>query len=175
MTPDNRIWTFITLPATVKCDPQLSSVTRNCQICIMQLNTLKTGIFKSKEFMNGIIIRRNFSLNNTCSFNSPHVRFKETRFVISLLTRNCQVHCMFRRQIIFRSYTHLLPYIFNCFKKKQKMYLKILFLVLLKHELWTSMLSETIKPTSWTFLFQLETIYNKHLYNWFGLDSALNK
>ena len=26
-------------------DPQLSSVTRNCQIYIMQLDTLKTGIF----------------------------------------------------------------------------------------------------------------------------------
>ena len=40
-------------------DTQLSIVTRNCQICIVQLDTLKSGIFKSKELMNGIIIRRN--------------------------------------------------------------------------------------------------------------------
>jgi len=36
-------------------DPQLSSVTLNGQIYIMQLDTLKTGIFKSKEFMNCVI------------------------------------------------------------------------------------------------------------------------
>jgi len=34
-------------------DPQLSIVNRNCQKYIMQLDTLKTGIFKSKELMKG--------------------------------------------------------------------------------------------------------------------------
>jgi len=31
--------------------------------------------------MNGIIIRRNYFLNNICSFIYPYFRFKETRFV----------------------------------------------------------------------------------------------
>jgi len=62
-------------------DPQLSSVTRRCQIYIMQLDTLKTGICTSTKFACGIIINRNYLLNNIYSFNSPYFRFKETRFV----------------------------------------------------------------------------------------------
>jgi len=40
-------------------DPQLSSVTRNSPIYSIQFDTLKTEIFKLKEFMNFIIVRRN--------------------------------------------------------------------------------------------------------------------
>jgi len=40
-------------------DPQLSSVTRNCQINIMPLDTLMTGIYKWKEFLNCIIVKKN--------------------------------------------------------------------------------------------------------------------
>jgi len=74
-------WHLITEYKHLSRDPQLSSVTRNCQIYIIQFDTLKTGIFKSEEFMNGIIIRKNYLLNNMCSFNSSYVRFKEKRFV----------------------------------------------------------------------------------------------
>ena len=48
----------------MSCDPQLSSVTRNCQIYNMQLDTLNTWFFKLKEFLNFIIVRRNKLLNN---------------------------------------------------------------------------------------------------------------
>jgi len=44
----------------------------------MQLDTLKTGIFKLNEFTNFIIVRRNILLNKLCSFVSPNFRFKET-------------------------------------------------------------------------------------------------
>ena len=62
-------------------DPQLSSVTRNCQIYSRQLDTLKTGIFNLKKNQNFIIVRRNYVLNNLCSFVSPNFFFKETGFV----------------------------------------------------------------------------------------------
>ena len=45
-------------------DPQLSSVTRNCQIYSIQLDTLITAIFKLKEFMNFIMVKRNILLDN---------------------------------------------------------------------------------------------------------------
>ena len=62
-------------------DPQLSSVTRNCQIYSMQLDILNTGFFKLKEFLNFIIVRRNTLLNNECRSVSPNFPFKETRVV----------------------------------------------------------------------------------------------
>jgi len=58
-------------------DPQLSCVTRNCQICCMQLGTLKTGFFfKLKEFLNVIIVRMTYLLNNLCSIVFPNFRCK---------------------------------------------------------------------------------------------------
>jgi len=62
-------------------DPELSSVTRNCQIDIMPLDTLMIGIYKLKEFMNCIKVKRNNLLNSMYSTVSPDFRFKETPFV----------------------------------------------------------------------------------------------
>jgi len=62
-------------------DPELSSVTRNCQIYTMPLDTLKIGIYKLKEFMNCIKVKRNNLLNSICSSVSPDFRFKETPYV----------------------------------------------------------------------------------------------
>jgi len=62
-------------------DPDLSSVTRNCQIYIMPLDTLKIGIYKFKDFMNCIKVKRNNLLNSICSSSSPDFRFKETPYV----------------------------------------------------------------------------------------------
>ena len=62
-------------------DPELSSVTRNCQIYIMPLETLKIGIYKLKEFMNCIKVKRNNLLNSIYSTVYPDFRFKETPFV----------------------------------------------------------------------------------------------
>ena len=62
-------------------DPELSSVTRNCQIYIMPLDTLKTGIYKLKEFMNCIKVKRNNLLYSIYSSVSPDFRFKEATFV----------------------------------------------------------------------------------------------
>ena len=62
-------------------DPELSNVTRNCQIYIMQLDTLKTGIYKLKDFMNCIKVKRNNLFNSIYSSVSSDFRFKETRFV----------------------------------------------------------------------------------------------
>jgi len=75
------------------CDPQLLSVTRNCQIYIMLLGTRKIGIYKLKDFMNCIKVKRNNLLNSIYSSVSPDFRFKENPTLISLLTRNCRVHC----------------------------------------------------------------------------------
>jgi len=47
-------------------DPELSSVTRNCQIYIMPLDNLKIGIYKLKDFDSSV---------------SPDFRFKETPYV----------------------------------------------------------------------------------------------
>jgi len=62
-------------------DPELSSVTRNCQIYIMPLDTLKIGIYKLKEYMNCINVKRNNLLNSIYSFVSPDFRFQVTSFV----------------------------------------------------------------------------------------------
>jgi len=74
-------WLLATENKHLSRDPQLASVTRNCQIYSMQLDTLKTGIFKLKEFMNFIIVRGDMLLNNLCSFVSPNFRFKDTHSV----------------------------------------------------------------------------------------------
>ena len=62
-------------------DPELSSVTRNCQIYIMPLDTLKIGIYKLKDFRNFIKVMRNNLLNSIYSSVSPDFRFKETPYV----------------------------------------------------------------------------------------------
>ena len=62
-------------------DPELSSVTRNCQIYIMPLDTLKIGIYKLTDFMNCIKLKRNNLLNSIYSSSSPDFRFKETSYV----------------------------------------------------------------------------------------------
>jgi len=56
-------------------DPELSSVTHNCQIYIMPLETLKIGIYKLKDFMNCIKVKRNNLLNSIYSSGSPVFRF----------------------------------------------------------------------------------------------------
>jgi len=75
-------------------DPELSSVTRNCQIYIMSLDTLKIGIYKLKDSMNCIKVKRNNLLNSIYSSVSPDFVLKRHPTLISLLTRNCRVHCM---------------------------------------------------------------------------------
>jgi len=63
-------------------DPELSSVTRNCQIYIMPLDTLKIGIiYKLKDFTNCIKVKRNNLLNSIYSSVSPDFRFKKTPYV----------------------------------------------------------------------------------------------
>jgi len=62
-------------------DPELSSVTRNCQIYIMPLDTLKIGTYKLKDFMNCIKVKRTSLLNSIYSSVSPDFRFKETPYV----------------------------------------------------------------------------------------------
>ena len=62
-------------------DPELSSVTRNCQIYFMPLDNLKTGVYKLKDFMNYIKVKRNNLLNSLYSFVSSDFRFKETSYV----------------------------------------------------------------------------------------------
>ena len=64
-------------------DPELSSVTRNCQFYIMPLESLKIGIYKLKDFMNCIKVKRNNLLNSIYSSVSPDFRFKETLYVNS--------------------------------------------------------------------------------------------
>ena len=62
-------------------DPELSSVTRNRQIYIMPLDTLKIGIYKLKDFTNCIKVQRNTLLNCKYSSVSPDFRFKKTPYV----------------------------------------------------------------------------------------------
>ena len=62
-------------------DPELSSVTRNYQIYIMPFDTLKIGIYKLKDFMNCIEVKRNNVLNSIYSSVSLDFRFKETPYV----------------------------------------------------------------------------------------------
>jgi len=76
-------------------DPELSSVTRNCQIYIMSLDTLKIGIYKLKYFMNCIKVKRNNLLNSIYTvllLQTFVLNWQPT--LISLLTRNCRVHCI---------------------------------------------------------------------------------
>ena len=75
-------------------DPELSNVTRNCQIYIMPLDTLKIGIYKLNDFMNCNKVKRNNLLNSiyTVLFLQTFV-LKRHPTLISLLTRNCRVHC----------------------------------------------------------------------------------
>ena len=54
--------TLITENKHLSRDPQLSSVTRNCQMYRMQMNALKTGFFKLKELLKFIMVR--MTLNN---------------------------------------------------------------------------------------------------------------
>jgi len=63
-------------------DPELSSVTRNCQLYIIPLDTLKIGIYKLKDFIKCIKLKRNNLLNSIyssvfyrCSFKTPYVNF----------------------------------------------------------------------------------------------------
>jgi len=62
-------------------DPELSIVTRNCQVYIMPLDTLKIGFYKLKDFMNCIKVKRNNLLNSIYSSVSQDFRFKETPYV----------------------------------------------------------------------------------------------
>ena len=56
-------------------------MTRNCQIYIMPLDTLKIGIYKLKYFMNCIKVKRNSLLNSIYSSVFPDFRFKDTPYV----------------------------------------------------------------------------------------------
>jgi len=47
----------------------------------MPLDTLKIGIYKLKDFMNCIKVKRNNLLNSICSSVSLDFRFKETPYV----------------------------------------------------------------------------------------------
>ena len=55
-------------------DPELSSVTRSCQIYIMPLDTPKMGIYKWKDFMNCVKVKRN-NLLNSIQFCFPRLSF----------------------------------------------------------------------------------------------------
>jgi len=59
-------------------DPELPSVTRNCQIYIMPLDNLNIGIYKLKYFMNCIKVKRNNLLNSLYRSVSLDFRLKET-------------------------------------------------------------------------------------------------
>ena len=74
-------WPLITENKHLLRDPELSSVTRNCQIYIMPLDTLKIGIYKLKNFMNCIKVKRNNLLNSIYCSVSPDLCFKETPYV----------------------------------------------------------------------------------------------
>ena len=62
-------------------DPELSRVTRNCQIYIIPLDTLNIGIYKLNDFMNCIKVKRNNLLNSIYSSVSPDFSFKGTPYV----------------------------------------------------------------------------------------------
>ena len=90
-------WHLITENKHLSRDPQMSSVTRNCQIYSMQLDTLNRVVFfqikRIPEFYDSLIgeiicwtINENLFLQTFVS--------KKHASLISLLTRNCQVHCI---------------------------------------------------------------------------------
>jgi len=62
-------------------DPELSIVTRNCQIYVMPMYTLKIVIYKFKDFMNCIKVKRNNLLNSIYNSVSQDFRFKETPYL----------------------------------------------------------------------------------------------
>ena len=61
-------------------DPELSNLTRNCQICIKPLDTLKIGINTFKNFTNCIKVKRIYLFNSIYSSFSPVFCFKETHY-----------------------------------------------------------------------------------------------
>jgi len=61
--------------------PELSSVTRNCQIYIMPLDTLMIELYKLNDLMICTKVKRNNLLNSIYSSVSPDFRFKETPYV----------------------------------------------------------------------------------------------
>jgi len=63
------------------CNPELSSLTRNSQIYIMPLDTLKIGYYKLEDFLNCITVKRNNLLNSIYSSVLPDFRFKETPYM----------------------------------------------------------------------------------------------
>ena len=100
----------------------MSSVTRNCQIYSMQFDTLNTGFFKLKEFLNFIIVRRNNLLNNKCRFVSPNFRFKDTGIVnfitdpelsSSLYMYHQKHNQSIRKHVNIRSIFFIIPFWFN--------------------------------------------------------------
>ena len=88
-------WPLIIENKHLSRDLQLPSVTRNCQIYSTQLNTLITCFFfKFKEFLNFIIVKRNFCWTNNAVLFLQTFDPKRHASFISLLTRNCRVHCI---------------------------------------------------------------------------------
>jgi len=69
-------------------DPELSIVTRNCQIYIMPLDNLNIEFYKLKDFMNCIKVKRNNLLNSLYSSVSLDFRFKETPYSAANMLEN---------------------------------------------------------------------------------------
>ena len=70
-------------PDNLLRDPELSRVTRICQIYIIPLDTLKIALYMLKDFINCIKVKRNNLLNSIHVYSSvyPDFRFKETPYV----------------------------------------------------------------------------------------------
>ena len=100
-------------------------MTGNRQIYFMQLNTLTTGILKLKEFLNFIIVRRNYLLNNICRFVSPNFRFKETHFVNFFTDPELSSSLYILKSHIFFSDIRFIVVLFIC---KCVYYLQFIFL-----------------------------------------------
>jgi len=111
-------------------DPQLSSVTRKCHIYSIQLDTLKTGLFFFKEFLNFIIVSPNFRFKEACFVNlftdpklSSSLYFiemvrRDWRYGFTLLTINMGRHknsYNIMRQQTFRKNIFLCFSIFSFF------------------------------------------------------------
>ena len=79
-------------------DPELSSVTRNCQMYSMPLDTLQIGIYKLKCFMNCIKVKRNNQSNSIYSSVSPDLRFKKAPYVNFFTDRTVEF-TVFKAQI----------------------------------------------------------------------------
>ena len=63
MTPDNRIIHMSRDPQLSKCNPQLSNLQH-------AVGYSTDGVFKFKDLLSFIIVRRNYLLNNSIQFNS---------------------------------------------------------------------------------------------------------